>query len=94
MFIAEFRNALMFSALAALALTLSLATPARAECPSVYDWPSFGKAAPKANRIVMGRVIKILDSRPGWSSLDFRLRVTEVLRGSAPGDHGPKRTGR
>jgi hypothetical protein len=84
-FMAELRNAMVLSALAALALTLSLATPVSAECPSVYEWPSFGKAAPKANRIVMGRVIKIVDSRPGWSSLEFRLRVTEVLRGSAPG---------
>jgi hypothetical protein len=55
--------------------------PAAAECMQLDPWPPFDKAAPIADRVVVGRVVEAFDTDSGDRAIRFRLRVDEVLRG-------------
>lgn len=90
--------ALLVAALLGVAATLTGAAPAAADhgC-HVVRWPAFREIAPTARRIIVGTVIAPASDIPeirdvddmrrygDWDPADsFRLRVDEVLRGSAP----------
>lgn len=78
------RRALLAGGLLAWAGVLANAAPVAAECTQLDPWPSFTKAAPTAQRIVVGEVIQSYTDDSADNAIEFRLRVDEVLRGDAP----------
>jgi hypothetical protein len=65
-------------ALAAVA-TFSTASPAAAECPYIPPYPPVTEAVRSAREIIAGTVLENV----GGQVYDFRMRIDNVLRGSA-----------
>jgi hypothetical protein len=70
--------ALCAVALAAVA-TFSIPSPAAAECPYIPPYPAVTGAVRSAREIVVGTVLENV----GGQVYDFRMRIDNVLRGSA-----------
>ena len=72
-------------AIAVAGLGVLLVNPgtARAECGFLDPWPSFQAIAPKAERVIVGKVVEDRDDNSSGYLARFGFRVDEVLRGNA-----------
>lgn len=75
----------LLSAALAMGASLTVATPALAECVGQPNrWPAFEHVAPSARQVVVGTVTETNKGDDLAYSSTFTLEVEDVLRGDAP----------